>query len=269
MDPTSETAFVSERDRWASAVAPLLEAREEVLWRAHADALNTALLARWLPAKPWARLLKTDLWDEATGPGLYSLLAAHADGVAGIDFLPAVLKAAVAHRPRLLAVLADVRRLPFAAGAFDAVVSTSTLDHFEARDDILVALRELHRVLDRGGQLLLTLDNRANPAVAMRNALPFSLLHRSGLVPYPVGATLGPRRLRRVLQEAGFEVLETTALMHCPRVFAIASARRLQRQGSPEEGTRFLARLLRWEVLGRMPTRFLTGYFIGIHARKR
>ena len=269
MDPTSETPLASERDRWASAVAPLLEARAEVLWRAHADAVNTALLARWLPATRWARLLKTDLWDEATGPGLYSLLAAHADAIAGIDFLPSVLEAAAVRRPGLLAVLADVRRLPFAAGAFDAVVSTSTLDHFDARDDILVAVRELHRVLGRGGRLLLTLDNRANPAVALRNALPFSLLHRAGLVPYPVGAALGPRGLRRVLHEAGFEVLETTAVLHCPRVFAIASARRLQRRGSPAAAARFLARLQRWEVLARLPTRFLTGYFIGVHARKR
>lgn len=250
-------------------MAPLLEAQAEVLWRAHCDAVNGAQLARWLPADPWARVLKTDLWDEAMGQGQVPLLAAHAGLVAGIDFVPAVVAAAVARHPRLRAALADVRRLPFATGAFDAVVSTSTLDHFSAPADIAVALRELHRVLGPGGRLLLTLDNRANPVVALRNAMPFQWLHRVGLVPYPVGATCGPRRLRRLVRASGFDVLETTALLHCPRVLAVAAARRRQRSGDAAADARFLARLLRWEVLARAPTRFLSAYFIGIHARKR
>ncbi len=269
MDSTRDKSAVTERERWANAVGPLLATGAEALWRAHCDAVNGAQLARWLPAHAWARVLKTDLWDEAMGEGQGSLLAAHAGVVAGIDFVPAVAAAAVARQPRLRAVLADVRRLPFADGAFDAVVSVSTLDHFAAAADIAVALRELQRVLGSGGQLLLTLDNRANPVVAARNALPQRLLQRAGLVPYPVGATCGPRRLRRMVRDAGFDVLETTALLHCPRVFAVAAARRRQRRGDAAAGVRFLARLQRWEALARLPTRFLTGYFIGIHARKR
>mgnify|MGYP006138370175 CR=1 FL=1 len=38
-----------------------------------------------------------------------------------------------------------------------------------------------------------------NPVVRLRNALPFGLLRRTGLVPYYVGATCGPRRLRDFL----------------------------------------------------------------------
>jgi SAM-dependent methyltransferase len=259
-----------ERTQWASEVAPLLEGRpDDALWRAHSDAVNAAVLQRWLPAAPCARVLKTDLWDEAMGRGLHPLLAAHAQRVTGIDFVPGVLAAAAARYPALDAVAADVRRLPFGRATFAAVVSTSTLDHFRTRDDILVALRELHRVLEPAGTLLLTLDNRANPVVALRNALPYPLLRRAGLVPYPVGATCGPRRLRGLLAEAGFEVLAATALLHCPRVFAIGSARRLQRNADAGAGARFLARLQRWERLARWPTRFLTGYFIGIHARRR
>ncbi len=268
MDSARAAPHDLERERWERAVAPLLAAGDETLWRAHCDAVNAQWLERRLPATAWARLLKTDLWDEAAGEGLYRLLAAHAGSIAGIDFVPSVLAAAGARHPRLLGVLADVRRLPFEDGAFDAVVSTSTLDHFAAHDDIAVALRELHRVLGRGGRLLLTLDNRANPAIAARNALPYALLHRAGLVPYPVGATCGPRRLRRMVEHSGFEVLETTALLHCPRVLAVAAARRLQRAGAAA-GARFLARLRGWEALARLPTRYLTGYFTAVDARKR
>jgi SAM-dependent methyltransferase len=269
LDRADGTPADAERERWATAVAPLLEAHAEVLWRSHCDTVNADLVRRWLPSTPYARVLKTDLWDEAMGQGLQPLLAAHAESVTGIDFMPSVAAAAGTRYPQLTTVLADVRRLPFAAAAFDAVVSTSTLDHFEAGTDIVVALQELQRVLRPGGRLLLTLDNRANPVVALRNALPFGLLHRAGLVPYPVGATCGPRRLRRLVQDAGFDVLDTTAVLHCPRVLAITAARRLQRSGDATAGARFLARLAKWEALGRMPTRFLSGYFIGVHGRKR
>ena len=106
----------------------------------------------------------------------------------------------------LPAVKADVRCLPYADGAFDIVVSNSTLDYFTSGDQIVESLRELNRTLASGGQLLITMDNLANPAVWLRNALPFRWLNAMGLVPYYVGATGGPRRLRGYLQEAGFEV---------------------------------------------------------------
>ena len=45
--------------------------------------------------------------------------------------------------------------LPFAEEAFDVIVSTSTLDHFAHRRDIVSSLHELHRVLRPGGEVLL------------------------------------------------------------------------------------------------------------------
>ncbi len=268
MNPKDSESAASERKRWESVIEPLLRAPAEALWRLHSDAVNAELLTRWLRGSVCSRLLKTDLFDEAMGEGLYPLLATHARNVAALDFARPVLAAAVSRYPNLLAAVSDVRRLPFAGGTFDVVVSNSTLDHFETREEILTALRELHRVLNRGGWLLLTLDNPLNPLVAVRNALPFRLLHRLGLVPYPTGATCGPLRLRRILRDEGFEVHETVALLHCPRVLAVARARRLQRQGTPESRAHFLRRLWRWEFLARLPTRFLTGYFVGVSARK-
>ncbi len=258
----------AERHRWDEAVAPLLESPAEALWRQHSDQVNAALIERWLPAGPCAALLKTDLYDEAMGTGLYPLLAARARCVAGVDVARAVLTAAVARYPDLAAVAADVRELPFAARSFDAVVSNSTLDHFASRDDIRASIAGLHRILRPGGRLLLTLDNLANPAVLLRNLLPFRLLHKLQLVPYPVGATYGPRRLARLLQQEGFEILDSAAALHCPRVLAIPLARRIQRAERPDSGPRFLQRLQRWERLDRWPTRYLTGYFIAFCARR-
>ena len=268
MAPTNKELPTSAQQRWERAVNSLLTAPTENLWRAHADSVNSSLLARWLPAGPCERLLKTDLFDEAMGNGLYPLMASRAQCVAAVDVAPSVLTAALSRHPGLLAVSADVRALPFAGGTFEVVISNSTLDHFDSHDDMRVALRGLHRVLCRGGRLLLTLDNLANPVVAMRNALPFRWLHRLGLVPYPLGVSCRPRQLRRMLQQEGFEVMETAALLHCPRVLAVPMARRRQRAASPQARQRFLRGLLRWEFLAHLPTRFLTGYFIGISARK-
>jgi SAM-dependent methyltransferase len=259
---------MTARQRWDTALTPSLGGSTEVMWRAHADSVNASLLARWLPATPFLRLLKTDLFDEAMGDGLYPLMTNHARSVVAMDVASKVVASAVSRHPGLLAVSADVRRLPFANEAFEVVISNSTLDHFETRADIRIALRELHRVLCRGGRLLLTLDNLANPVVALRNALPFRLLHRLGIVPYPVGVTCRPAQLHRMLQQEGFEVMDTAALLHCPRVLAVPLARRQERSASPQSRQRFLRGLLRWERLANLPTRFLTGYFIGVSARK-
>lgn len=253
---------------WESALERLLGARTEALWRLHSDAVNARLLARWLPPEPCASVLKTDLFDEAMGDGLYPLLSLRAERVAALDIAPSVIVAATMRHPALLAVGADVRRLPFASGVFDVVVSNSTLDHFDTRDQILESLRGFHRVLRPGGRLLLTMDNLANPAVALRNALPFRLLQWLKLVDYPIGATAGPIRLRRMVKEAGFDVLETVALLHCPRALSVALARRAERRAMPRARAKFLRKALRWERLSRWPTRYLTGYFVGVNARK-
>jgi SAM-dependent methyltransferase len=238
------------------------------VWRLHSDAVNRQLIERWLPRGRAKRVLKTDLFDEAVSAGLYPALAGRAESFTGIDISVPVLSAARSRYPGIEAVRADVRRLPFAAGEFELVVSPSTLDHFSRIEDIGVALREIHRVLEPGGLLLLTLDNGANPIVAIRNALPFERLHRLGVLPYYVGATYGPRRLRRMLDRAGFRVNRVGSVLHCPRILAVPAAAVLASRGSARAKARFLRLLRGFEVLGGLPTRFLTGHFVAVLAAR-
>lgn len=238
------------------------------LWRAHSDAVNTALLARWLPNARVARLLKTDLFDEALSDGLYPQLTQCAQRIVGIDIAASIVGAEWSRYPRLQVAMADVRCLPFASSSFDVVVSNSTLDHFSTSHEIVVGLRELWRVLRAGGQLLLTLDNLANPIITVRNFLPFQLLNWLGLVPYYVGATHGPRSLRRIVQEVGFEVQAVEAIMHCPRVLVVALGRLIEGRLGPASQRRFWRGLMAFERLACWPTRFLTGHFIAINAIK-
>jgi SAM-dependent methyltransferase len=241
----------------------------DALWRTHSDAANTELLDRWLAPGRVARALKTDLFDEACTDGLAPLLSERAEVVVGIDISAATIAAARRRRPDVAPAIADIRSLPFADGSFDLVVSTSTLDHFRERADLGKGLSELHRVLKPGGRLVVTLDNPANPIVALRNLLPFGLLNRMGLVPYYVGATCSPAQLARMLDERGFAVERQTAILHCPRALAVLACRLVDRTGGEPARRRLLAWLGGFERLGKSPTRYLTGHFVAASARKR
>ena len=247
--------MVEQEGRWESALAELPRTRRHLFLRAYGDAVNRRLLERWLP-DGGVRVLKTDLFEEAIGDGMAPLLLDRFRAVDAIDVSRAVVEEAARRHPGLTVACSDVRTLPYADETFDAVVSTSTLDHVDSAAEIAVALRELHRVLAPGGLLVVSLDNIANPLVALRNALPFDWLHRVGLVPHYVGATCRPGELRRLLTAAGFMVSETTAVMHVPRVVVLAIGRRLDH-------------LLAGERLARWPTRFVTGQFTAARAVRR
>jgi SAM-dependent methyltransferase len=253
---------------WDTVAETWQSVQPQTLWRVHSDAVNTALVTRWLPAGRAGRLLKTDMFDESVSGGLYSPLAARTRSVFGIDLSHCTAQAARTHHG-MQAINADVRVLPFADNAFDVVVSMSTLDHFKTPHEIVASLRELKRVLRRDGLLLLTLDNLANPMVALRSVLPFELLHRLGVLPYYVGATFGPRRLRSVIAELDFEVIEVNSILHCPRIFAVVVANIVRKYAAGQKQNDFLSFLSGFEQLSKLPTRFLTGYFTAIKAVKR
>jgi SAM-dependent methyltransferase len=230
--------------------------------RAYSDAVNRALIQGWLPDSPVDTLLKTDVFDEAAGEGLVPLLRIKARNVIAVDISEPTLAAARARYPQLDARFGDVRQLAFPDGTFEVVVSNSTLDHFESSDDLQAAIRELARVSRPGGTLIVTLDNPANPLVLLRDHLPYRLLRRLRIVHYRMGATCGPGRLRKLATAAGLDVHEVVAFMHVPRVLALGLATVFP----PDQ---VLSRLLMAEGLARLPTRYLTGQFVGVRAVKR
>jgi SAM-dependent methyltransferase len=245
----------------------------ERLWRLHADAVNREILQQLLPSPtviPGSVLLKTDLYDEAVGDGQTDWLAKACQFVVGVDLSLAVIEAARKARPgRLCATAADIRRLPFRNGSFNVVVSLSTLDHFVTTENLREALSELARVLRPEGVLLITLDNPTNPLLKLRQALPFALLHRIGLVPYFCGKTMNATELRAALTSAGLEVEELTAILHCPRVLAILLQRALQHFGPGKVWHTYLRILTSFECLAQLPSRFVTGHFIAARCVKR
>ena len=257
-----------DQQYWGTVAAQWQQTATQLTWRTHSDRVNAALLARWLPAAPLRRLLKTDAFDEAVSAGVFPQLAAHATTVIAIDISRVTLAAAVRKYPGLAVAAADLRHIPIADETLDTIVSLSSLDHFESLDELAASLHELRRVLVPGGQLILTLDNARNPAVGLRNALPFSWLNRWGIVPYRVGKTVGPRQLQMLLLHAGLEVEEIGAILHTPRVLAVALANLIDRLGSERLRRGCLALFLACEHLAHLRIRFFTGYFIAVRARR-
>lgn len=266
------------RPDW-DAVAELWQALPpQTLWRRHSDEVNSRLVRDWIPTG-LGTVLKTDLWDEAAGEGLYPELAGHARHVVGVDVSDQVIQTARRRYPDLEAVRAEVQALPLAPASVDAVVSNSTLDHFETHAEIDASVAELARVLRPGGTLLLTLDNPLNPLVAVSKAIPLGRLNRAwlrlgplsaklGFLPYHVGVTYGRRSLLGVLARANLRVEGETWLVHSPRILAVFVAHALERRGSPGVQARLLSALRSAERLGDLPTRSFTGHFYGVRATR-
>lgn len=264
----NQTDWNAEAEYW-DVVAQHWQARcPQQLWRTHSNATNIALLQRWLYPEPMQSLLKTDLFDEACSDGLYPFLQTKSAQITGIDLSSQIVQAAKRRHPKLDATLADARHLPFANQQFETIVSNSTLDHFQSREELVLSLQELHRVLATKGQLILTLDNLANPIIAVRNALPFTWLHRLGILPYYVGVSCTPKQLRQLLEQIGFEVVAMEAVLHCPRVLAVKLAEVVSRAPLNIQ-QHFLQTLMAFERLATLPTSDLTGHFIAVNAIKR
>ncbi len=251
---------------WESIVGGASAVLDIPLWRAFCDDLHERLIRRWLGGERFEAALKTDLFDEAVGQGLVGVLGALADEVYGVDIAGDIVREAARKHPGLRASVGDVRRLDFAAGTFDVVLSDSTLDHFVREEEIREALGELARVLKPGGRLLITLDNPVNPVVALRNRMPQKQMGELGLVPYFMGRTLSMGGLVGAVADAGLEVLEKRHIMHVPRVVALQLCRMVSGWGRVHQP--LVRAMMACEAAAALPTARFTGHFCAVLARK-
>jgi SAM-dependent methyltransferase len=253
---------------WVEVAGAALTNGGQNLWRRYCDGVYAELAGEWLGDASFRRALKTDLFDEAVGDGLFGSQLDRVAEAHGVDVSARAVQAAQARYPGLRARVADVRSLEYPDEHFDLVLSNSTLDHFPERADIDAALAELNRVLEPGGRLLVSLDNLANPVIALRSFLPHRLLEALRLSPFYVGATLTPGGLRKRLERAGFEIRESRIIMHAPRLPAILVCRALERRAGGRAAARFLAVLRGAEGLSRRRSRAWTGYYVAVLAEK-
>jgi SAM-dependent methyltransferase len=237
------------------------------LWRAYMREVYGRLIRNWLG--PNQRLcLKTDLFEEAVSEeGPLADLGPNSLGIDGSSLIVQAARQNLARhglKPGLL--VGDLRHIPFKNGALSGILSGSSLDHFADPAEIAVSLAELRRILAPGGTLVITFDNPHNPVVWLRNGLPFIWLNRIGLVPYYVGPTYTRAEAYAHLTALGFKVTKVTAVAHAPRVLAMVLVRIAERLGWPALQRAVSALLQAFEVLERLPTRYLTGYYVALQA---
>lgn len=249
---------------WDDATESFRADRGLGTWRRVCDTVHVRRLRPWLGRG--RRALKTDLFDESAGDGLTALLDRTGAEVHGIDVGLEIVRGAVDRHRELRGTVGDVRDLPFAAGSFDLVLSNSTLDHFESTDDIVRSLAEIRRVTAPGGRLIVSLDNPTNPVIRLRAAIGYARLHRIGVLPYFVGATLDRRALVRAVRDAGFVVDGAAGLLHVPRFPAVLTARLADRTRSDRVARLVIGACTAFEVLERLPTRWWTANFVVVRA---
>jgi len=256
---------------WTDILAEQSEVAPLDSWRAFMRHVYLRLLDSWIGAAPRSGGLKTDLFEEAVTD--HSLIPHMGTQTVGIDCSLGVVHAArrrLAKRDQqALLVVCDLRRLPLKSGAMRYVLSGSSLDHFRHVKDIATSITELNRVLALGGPAIITFDNPHNPVVWLRNRVPFAWLRRAKLVPYYVGCTPTRRLAYRMLTDAGFEILDVTAVVHAPRVLFICLIGLFEKLHWKLAIRATSSALAAFEHLQRLPTRFVTGYYLAYRLRKR
>jgi SAM-dependent methyltransferase len=254
---------------WDQVLEDLLGAAELPSWRAYMKEVYCRLARRWFESAPPGLRLKTDLFEEAIGR--QHPMAEFPEGSLGLDGSISVVAKARVHLAaagEYHLLVSDLRQSPIRPGSLSTILSGSSLDHFESERDLSAGLAEVAAGLAAGGILVLTLDNPQNPVIWARNRLPFHWLHRLGLVPYFVGRTWSRDQARSSLESLGMEVIEETAIVHAPRAPAIWLDTLTRRWRGERLGRALVRAYLACECLARLPTRYLTGYYVAIRARQ-
>ena len=216
--------------RWDAAAAASDHFRSTAprITDAHYRRVVRQLLARWFPDVRGWRVLKLDLYNEATGTAHTGYFTEGGATLVGIDISWRIARqAADRDRPPVGIVTGDVRQLPFADGSFDAIFSLGTLEHVQEADQPAVAA-ELFRVMRPGGRCLIGVNNRYS---LWLTPILFELLELTGLVreSWSYEPTYPPGHLRRLLEGAGFVECHADGTLLFPkwlRVYDMWSASR-------------------------------------------
>jgi tRNA (uracil-5-)-methyltransferase TRM9 len=131
----------------------------------------------------------------------------------GMDFSSEMIKMARRYSHKfefpVNLMVADARRLPFAAKTFDWAISVATYHHIKGKDEQLASLHELRRVLKPGAEAFITVWNRCQSG--------FWFKGKEVAVPWKVKGQIIDRyyymftywEFEKLLKKAGFQVLRS------------------------------------------------------------
>lgn len=179
--------------------------------RAYEDGCEAVALRRLLP--PSGKLML----EVGAGAGRNTPRYQGFERVVLVDYSRTQLQQAQARlgrSPRFVYVAADVYRLPFASGLFDAATMIRVLHHMA---DAPLALRQVRRVVRPGGIFILEFANKQNLKAILRYLLRRQAWNPFDLAPVEFAALnfdFHPRAVRSWLQAAGFAVERQLTVSH-------------------------------------------------------
>jgi ubiquinone/menaquinone biosynthesis C-methylase UbiE len=233
-----------------------------------------SLLGEWgIELNQDFKILKTDLREEAYGQDqiLYAIDTPKNNllHIFGID----ISKVTVQHadfRQRDLGyshvyITADVRVLPFKENSFDLILSSSTLDHFENKEDFLAAIKEMARVLRPNGNIVMTLNNRLN----LNITLLFLLERALNLKKYPVQFYL-KNEIKYACGQADLYVLEEEYIVHIvsPINSVLLIVEKIFGRRTADYCANFFVKIADWLSKIKL-TRKYTAWFIAVKCSKK
>lgn len=231
---------------------------------------HLSLIRNWLAHGGKGVTLKTDLFEEAFGSDHFlSFLQEKSKQTIGMDISPVVVGRAKRHMDKASPkktdyLVCDIRVLPFLDGSIDFLVSSSTLDHFSSKAEIVVSIEEFSRCLKVKGLLIITMDNGENIFDPL-----IRLIERIKLSPYHMGPTVTIGQLASLLTSAGFAVTDKTPLIHNPRIITTLAARAM-RVLFPRQAESWIKSMLAFfDRMNHKPLKYKTGCFIAVRAVKQ
>ena len=149
------------------------------------------------------------VYDLGCGPGQATALVGSCGvPVRGLDLSPGLVARARARHPGIPFEVGDMLALPYADGSAAGLVAFYSIVHFSA-DELRTAIREMYRVLEPGGRLLLAFH------IGEERMRVEEFLGRPVTLEF---AFLAPERVEAELAEAGFAEVETVTREPYPEV---------------------------------------------------
>lgn len=207
-----------QRERWenvAHTLSDLYPAPSTQYYRR----CEVALVERYLGPLRGKKILKLDLWNEAVNTRLLQWMESQGAEVYGIDLSVTTTRRACANfasegRTGHFAQ-ADIRGLPFASGSFDCVYTMGTIEHIEEYE---LAIREVRRVLKKGGTTVIGVPHKWDPFL---RPLIVWILERFDAYPYTPERAFGGNELRATVERNGLRVTDRSGLMFVPGVIRL------------------------------------------------
>ncbi|MDP3973580.1 MAG: methyltransferase domain-containing protein [Candidatus Daviesbacteria bacterium] len=205
--------------RWDAVVknSPHKELKKATLTDLYFVKIITKHLRKWVPNEKGLKVLKLDLYNEAT------MTATLADWFIqrkyeyfGVDLSKEVVKLARRNFSKKLNVknfkVGDIRKLPFKSNTFDIVFSFGTIEHIRENQQ---AVNEAFRVLKPGGIFITGVNNKLDMwGSYFVNELTNKLFkHITSYEP-----SYFPWEQRKWLKQAGFTNIKTTGMILFPHI---------------------------------------------------